>query len=29
VLVICSKFEVQDKILRPKFDTLKKHSGKR
>jgi hypothetical protein len=27
--LICSEFEHKDKILKPKFDTLKKHGGKR
>jgi hypothetical protein len=27
--LICSTFEIREKILRPKWDTLKKHGGKR
>jgi hypothetical protein len=27
--LLCSEFEAQDKILGPKFDTLKKHGGQR
>jgi hypothetical protein len=26
--LICTEFEHKDKILKPKFDTLKKHDGK-
>jgi hypothetical protein len=26
---MCSTFEVQEKLLKPKWDTLKKHGGKR
>jgi hypothetical protein len=25
---MCSTFEVQEKLLKPKWDTLKKHGGK-